>query len=380
MSTNTRLEPQLRIASGHDVGRTFPIPLGVSVVGRGPEATVRLADAGVSRRHATVHRDRDRIILTDHGSVNGTWVNGQRVIGGRDLRQGDAIKIGGSTLVCEVATSAPHAWSAPGPPTASWPSPDGPTTWPSEPRARRRRVRLWRVLVVGAVASILVWAATTALTAFADKVLALPAWMLAPATAVVGGLVQTVVDLVSGSSKEPEVVARERPRGVPALVAVLTILIVFGAGGYGLTVGIRYAVGMVTGNEEQVGQERMASSPAPSDKSGQVTVTVTSIVNTAHFTRVEISVSNQEAQPATLALFHNCVLTAGGTTLQADPFKSGWVEDVAPGSTQRGHVIFPGRVPDSASTAQFSFLRVFVFGRFGDDNAVVIKSIRLRGP
>jgi hypothetical protein len=161
---------------------------------------------------------------------------------------------------------------------------------------------------------------------------------------------------------------------------VLTILIVFGAGGYGVTVGIRYAVGMVTGNEDQVGQERMASSPAPSDKSGKVTVTVTSIVNTAHFTRVELTVSNQESQPATLSLFRNCVFTAGETTLQADPFKSDWVEDVPPGSVQRGRVIFPGHVPDSASTAQFSFLRVFVFGRFGEEDSVVIKSINLRGP
>jgi hypothetical protein len=66
-------------------------------------------------------------------------------------------------------------------------------------------------------------------------------------------------------------------------------------------------------------------------------------------------------------------------TLQADPFKSDWPEQVPPNSIQQGSVTFPGHLPEGAANGQFSFLNVFVFGRFGVDDSLVIKSIRLRG-
>jgi hypothetical protein len=42
-------------------------------------------------------------------------------------------------------------------------------------------------------------------------------------------------------------------------------------------------------------------------------------------------------------------------------------------------VTFSGHLPDSSVTAQLSFLNVFVFGRFGVDDTLVIKPVRLRG-
>jgi hypothetical protein len=107
---------------------------------------------------------------------------------------------------------------------------------------------------------------------------------------------------------------------------------------------------------------------------------VTSIVNTAHFTRVALTVSNQEDKPATITLFENCSLTGGGVTLQPDSFRSRWVQTVPPRSDQSGHLTFPGHLPDSATTAQFSINMVFVFGRFGEDDSLVIRSIRIRAP
>ena len=50
-----------------------------SVIGCGPEADVHLDGMGVSRRHAVIDRDGDRILLFDAGSTNGTFVGGRRL-------------------------------------------------------------------------------------------------------------------------------------------------------------------------------------------------------------------------------------------------------------------------------------------------------------
>lgn len=55
---------------------------------------------GVSRRHATINQRGDLIFITDHGSLNGTYLNGQRLIPdqARIVRDGDTIRIAHITL------------------------------------------------------------------------------------------------------------------------------------------------------------------------------------------------------------------------------------------------------------------------------------------
>lgn len=57
---------------------------------------------GVSRIHAAIRRGEDTLTLVDLGSVNGTHLNGQRLIPNqpRVLRDGDEIRIG--KLVCHI--------------------------------------------------------------------------------------------------------------------------------------------------------------------------------------------------------------------------------------------------------------------------------------
>jgi ABC-type multidrug transport system ATPase subunit len=63
------------------------------VVGRSGEATVRLLDPTVSRRHATVARHGAGLTVEDHDSRFGTFVNGARVrVTG--LRPGDRVRFG----------------------------------------------------------------------------------------------------------------------------------------------------------------------------------------------------------------------------------------------------------------------------------------------
>ncbi len=74
---------------------------GVTVIGRGAEADLRLPVASVSRRHAEIHREGERVRVVDLGSRNGTKVNGQAVAGSMVLQPGDRLDFGGTVLRLE---------------------------------------------------------------------------------------------------------------------------------------------------------------------------------------------------------------------------------------------------------------------------------------
>ncbi len=78
--------------------RTVPLTGPVTVLGRGQEADVQVADTGVSRRHCELRLDADGARLVDLGSTNGTRVNGRRVSETR-LRDGDRVELGATALV-----------------------------------------------------------------------------------------------------------------------------------------------------------------------------------------------------------------------------------------------------------------------------------------
>src|SRR5881397_1148139 len=69
-------------------------------VGKGTENDIVLPDdATVSRLHAVLERFPAGWCVTDLGSSNGTWVNGERIWSSRSLRHGDEIRVGQSRLI-----------------------------------------------------------------------------------------------------------------------------------------------------------------------------------------------------------------------------------------------------------------------------------------
>jgi len=80
-------------------GKTFdagPVPV---TVGRSSENTIALdGDEFASGRHARIESQRDGVWLLDLGSTNGTFVNGERVDGRRQLHRGDLVQIGDTEL------------------------------------------------------------------------------------------------------------------------------------------------------------------------------------------------------------------------------------------------------------------------------------------
>jgi PAS domain S-box-containing protein len=78
------------------LGRMFRLGTEEAVLGRAPEAEVRLLDEGISRRHARIVRGADGAFeLHDLTSTNGTFHNGTRLKGSTRLSEGDKVQLGG---------------------------------------------------------------------------------------------------------------------------------------------------------------------------------------------------------------------------------------------------------------------------------------------
>src|ERR1700722_1181344 len=76
------------------------VPIGSSEVsiGRSPENGIAVDNPAVSHYHARVFNEEGRMMLEDFGSMNGTFVNGQRVKM-VTLQPGDSVAIGKHTIV-----------------------------------------------------------------------------------------------------------------------------------------------------------------------------------------------------------------------------------------------------------------------------------------
>ena len=93
-----RDRPYLIVLAGPNVGEMYPVEGAESFVGRGTNATIRLGDDSISRRHVRIVVDGQDVRIEDLGSANGTILNGERVAAA-PLRDGDKIQLGSTTIL-----------------------------------------------------------------------------------------------------------------------------------------------------------------------------------------------------------------------------------------------------------------------------------------
>src|SRR5918995_1455616 len=110
MPASSAPNPQLVVETGRLRGASFEVPPGRSEIGRQAGVAILLDDQDVSRRHAVLERSGGRVVLTDPGSTNGTWVNRRQLRAGdpRDrveLRDGDELRLGSVTLRFSTAAA-----------------------------------------------------------------------------------------------------------------------------------------------------------------------------------------------------------------------------------------------------------------------------------
>lgn len=98
----------LVIKAGPTAGSTVLLERDVTRIGRHPDSDVFLDDITVSRTHAEILRDGTRFTVKDAGSLNGTYVERQRVEVA-DLASGDEVQIGKFKIVFYTAPTGAHA-------------------------------------------------------------------------------------------------------------------------------------------------------------------------------------------------------------------------------------------------------------------------------
>jgi pSer/pThr/pTyr-binding forkhead associated (FHA) protein/predicted MFS family arabinose efflux permease len=107
VSVERREAPALVVSDGPLAGERFPVE-GELSLGR-EHADVTLDDPEVSRRHALLRPLEGVLEVADAGSVNGTFVNEERIERPRRLRDGDVVRVGKTSLRVEIRAAGPAA-------------------------------------------------------------------------------------------------------------------------------------------------------------------------------------------------------------------------------------------------------------------------------
>jgi hypothetical protein len=98
------VRPKMVVLRGAKIGTEYPLYEGKNVVGRFADKPVDIDlvsqesndQIWCSRQHAVLVFDKGAVALEDLNSLNGTWVNGTRVLAGqpRPMKPGDIVQIG----------------------------------------------------------------------------------------------------------------------------------------------------------------------------------------------------------------------------------------------------------------------------------------------
>lgn len=91
----------LIVARGPNEGSTYLVDQDAVTVGRHPDSNIFLDDITVSRRHSVIERHDDEFLIRDVGSLNGTYVNHDRV-DHKPIVDGDEIQVGRFVLIFRV--------------------------------------------------------------------------------------------------------------------------------------------------------------------------------------------------------------------------------------------------------------------------------------
>ena len=80
-----------------------------NTLGRHPDNTIQVLDRIVSKNHCHIDEADGRFVLKDLGSLNGTFINGERVDKQRTLSPGDEITLGATKIVFDTEAPQPGA-------------------------------------------------------------------------------------------------------------------------------------------------------------------------------------------------------------------------------------------------------------------------------
>ncbi len=102
----TRASPvgQLILQGTEGEPQQWLVSEGSLILGRAKECQISIADTRLSRRHTQLRCEGRRVVISDLGSVNGTFVNGARVLEPQELHHGDRVRVGPFELLYQDLT------------------------------------------------------------------------------------------------------------------------------------------------------------------------------------------------------------------------------------------------------------------------------------
>jgi pSer/pThr/pTyr-binding forkhead associated (FHA) protein len=103
---------KLVVIGGKRAGLEILISTPQCLIGRGEDCHIRPQSPLVSRRHCVISvHDGKNVTIEDCGSINGTFVNGEKVERQRELKNNDRIRIGSLEFEVQLSADRPHAAS-----------------------------------------------------------------------------------------------------------------------------------------------------------------------------------------------------------------------------------------------------------------------------
>jgi pSer/pThr/pTyr-binding forkhead associated (FHA) protein len=97
----------LRFEQNDQVLKEVPLSQAPTTIGRLPDNSVQIDNLAVSGHHARIAWETDHYVVEDLGSLNGTYVNNERV-GKATLKHGDRVKIGKHLVEFKNEGAAPN--------------------------------------------------------------------------------------------------------------------------------------------------------------------------------------------------------------------------------------------------------------------------------
>ncbi|MBX3411424.1 MAG: FHA domain-containing protein [Pirellulales bacterium] len=85
---------RLKVLAGANSGQEVKLPAPKFFIGRAEDCHLRPKSDLISRHHCVVMVEDSLVVVRDLGSRNGTFVNDEQIVGERELRAGDKLRVG----------------------------------------------------------------------------------------------------------------------------------------------------------------------------------------------------------------------------------------------------------------------------------------------
>ena len=103
------MDVSLKVLAGAKVGAKVAIRKSEFVIGRSDQCHLSVGTTSVSRQHCKISRGDTAVTVQDLGSRNGTYVNGEKIEGQRELTPGDELGVGPLLFQVRISSGISNA-------------------------------------------------------------------------------------------------------------------------------------------------------------------------------------------------------------------------------------------------------------------------------